>query len=59
MYLHADESIGTLMGSEMTGLSPDEAKGQGWGRALHPEDRERVFQAWHRAAQTREEFSSK
>jgi PAS domain S-box-containing protein len=42
---------------EMAGLSPDEAMGQGWARALHPEDRARVFEEWYRAARTGDEFS--
>jgi len=31
---------------EFTGLSPAEAAGQGWNKALHPEDRERVVGLW-------------
>ena len=27
---------------EYTGQTPDEAKGEGWMKALHPDDRERV-----------------
>lgn len=34
----------------MAGLSPDEAKGDGWHRSLHPEDREAVFHSWQEFA---------
>src|SRR5262249_29607192 len=43
---------------EMAGLTPEEARGQGWARALHPEDRERVFHEWYDAATTGREFAS-
>jgi PAS domain S-box-containing protein len=33
----------------MAGLSPEEAQGQGWSRALHPDDRERIVREWHAA----------
>jgi PAS domain S-box-containing protein len=36
---------------EMAGLSPEEALGQGWARALHPDDKERVFQEWQAAVE--------
>lgn len=39
---------------QIAGLTPEEAAGQGWGRALHPDDRELVFQGWYQAAQNRE-----
>ena len=42
----------------MTGLSPEEARGQGWAAALHPDDRERVFHEWYRAAKARRSFAS-
>ena len=46
--------------SEITGLTAEEAYGQGWGRTLHHEDQERIFSAWDRAAQNctpfREEY---
>lgn len=42
--------------SEITGLTAEEAYGQGWGRTLHPEDQERIFSAWNRAAQNRTAF---
>jgi PAS domain S-box-containing protein len=32
--------------SEMAGLSQTEAEGEGWLRAIHPDDQERVFAAW-------------
>src|SRR5688572_705612 len=41
---------------ELAGLSPAEAAGQGWVSALHPDDRERVFDRWYRAAREGSEF---
>jgi PAS domain S-box-containing protein len=35
---------------ELAGLTEAEALGEGWARALHPEDRERVFTEWYQAA---------
>ena len=35
--------------SEITGLSPSEAYGEGWVKALHPADKKRVFNEWNRA----------
>jgi two-component system, sensor histidine kinase and response regulator len=34
---------------QMSGLSPAEALGEGWVRAIHPEDREYVFREWDRS----------
>lgn len=34
---------------EIAGLSPEEAMGDGWQKALHSEDRQRVFAAWTEA----------
>jgi PAS domain S-box-containing protein len=36
---------------EITGLSLDRANGKGWGNALHPDDRDRVFEEWYQATQ--------
>lgn len=33
-------------GLEILGISASATKGQGWARAIHPDDRERVFEAW-------------
>lgn len=33
-----------------SGLTPDEAKGDGWQRALYPDDQERVFRLWNEYA---------
>ena len=41
---------------EIAGLSPREALGNGWSRAVHPEDREWVSQQWYRAAQQQKQF---
>ena len=41
---------------ELTGLSPEEASGDGWMRALHPDDAERVARAWFEGAQHGEPF---
>lgn len=42
---------------DLAGLTPEEAQGKGWFQALHPEDREEVAEAWHRAAQAGHEFN--
>jgi PAS domain S-box-containing protein len=42
----------------IAGLTPEEAYGRGWCRAIHPEDRERVNREWYEAAQAGQMFSS-
>ncbi len=34
----------------MAGLTPEEAQGEGWAQAIHPDDRERVSEEWYQAA---------
>ncbi|MGB9835014.1 MAG: PAS domain-containing protein, partial [bacterium] len=34
---------------EISGLKPEEAPGEGWLKAVHPEDRERVKEEWKKA----------
>jgi NADH-quinone oxidoreductase subunit I len=36
---------------QITGLQPEEAAGEGWANALHPEDRAQVATIWYEAAQ--------
>ena len=43
---------------EITGLSQEEAMGKGWSKALHPEDRARVYKEWYETAATEKEFAS-
>ncbi len=43
---------------ELAGMSPEQATGTGWTRALHPDDRERVATEWYSAAQFGRRFSS-
>jgi two-component system sensor histidine kinase/response regulator len=43
---------------EIAGLRPEEVYGEGWARALHPEDRDRLFYLWNRAAKERLPFRS-
>ncbi len=43
---------------ELTGLPAEHALGNGWTRALHPDDRERIAAAWSRAAATASPFAS-
>ena len=43
--------------SEITGLSFEEAKGKGWSKALHPDDRANIYQEWYRAAKDGKEFA--
>ncbi len=42
---------------EMAGLTFEEAMGQGWTSALHPEDREHVIRQWYGAAETGSEYT--
>lgn len=44
--------------SEITGLSSDEAYGEGWAKALFPADKERVLNEWHQAVQRDLPFES-
>lgn len=41
---------------EITGLSVDEALGEGWVAALHPDDAARVFRIWTRAVERSRPF---
>ena len=43
---------------QITGLSSEEAFGEGWTKTLHPDDRERVFKEWHSAAREEVPFQS-
>ncbi|HWN42875.1 MAG TPA: PAS domain S-box protein [Thermoanaerobaculia bacterium] len=43
---------------KMAGLSPEEARGEGWVRAIHPDDKERVFHEWSAATQAGRAFTS-
>ncbi|MEA2563887.1 MAG: hypothetical protein QOH06_5391 [Acidobacteriota bacterium] len=42
----------------MAGLTPEEARGQGWAHAIHPDDRDRVFHEWSAATQAGRAFTS-
>jgi PAS domain S-box-containing protein len=42
--------------SEKIGIVPDDWKGDGWSRALHADDLDRVVQAWHAAAPAKHVF---
>lgn len=41
---------------DLTGLKLAEALGEGWGNALHPDDRQRVVEEWARAVQEQRPF---
>ena len=41
---------------EMAGLTPEQAKGMGWVKAIHPQDCDRAIAQWYRTAQTGEPF---
>ena len=42
---------------QMTGLTPSESMGEGWMRALHPEDKAGVVQWWQQCVRERKEYS--
>jgi len=43
---------------QLTGLTEQQALGQGWISALHPEDRQRVVDVWYGAVASKEEFQA-
>jgi PAS domain S-box-containing protein len=43
---------------DITGLTKAESSGDGWVKALHPEDQERVFTIWYQSTQTHTPFRS-
>jgi PAS domain S-box-containing protein len=43
------EILDAPLWTEFTGQTEDEYRGSGWLDALHPEDRERIHEAWRRA----------
>ncbi|MDP3149930.1 MAG: PAS domain S-box protein [Ignavibacteria bacterium] len=44
--------------SSITGLERDEALGDGWLKAVHPEDREKLFNGWKNATHDHQESTS-
>ncbi|MFA7267745.1 MAG: EAL domain-containing protein [Sterolibacterium sp.] len=42
---------------EMAGLSPEQATGQGWMQALHPEDKHLIVATWQEAGSSTREWS--
>lgn len=40
----------------MFGLPHDQAKGHGWSKALHPQDKQAVFEEWQRTAELERDF---
>ncbi|EFH85734.1 PAS domain S-box protein [Ktedonobacter racemifer] len=43
---------------DYTGLTTEEAQGDGWMQCTHPEDRQRVLETWQRAVQTGEPYET-
>ncbi|MCE9584328.1 MAG: CHASE domain-containing protein [Planctomycetes bacterium] len=41
----------------MAGMTPEEARGPGWSKALHPDDAERVQREWYESALAGREFT--
>jgi len=41
---------------EMTGMTADEAIGEGWIKGIYPDDRPRVFEEWHKCVRERRPF---
>lgn len=44
--------------TKITGLSVEDALGEGWAEALYPEDRTRVFRSWGQAVEAGAEFTA-
>lgn len=43
---------------KFSGIPADNAKGDGWTKAIHPDDRERVWTEWQNAISKKKEFKS-
>ncbi|EFH82875.1 PAS domain S-box protein [Ktedonobacter racemifer] len=43
---------------DYTGLTTEEAQGDGWMQCTHPEDRQRVLEVWQRAVETGEPYET-
>ncbi|GHO78211.1 hypothetical protein KSD_59820 [Ktedonobacter sp. SOSP1-85] len=43
---------------DYTGLSTEEAQGEGWMQCTHPQDRQRVLETWQRAVQNGEPYET-
>lgn len=43
---------------EFAGFTAEQALGQGWVNALHPEDKDRLFREWYAAAKSNTDFNS-
>ncbi len=41
---------------EMSGYTREQALGDGWAKAIHPEDRLKVFQAWSKSSRTNQPY---
>ena len=41
----------------IAGMSVEQAMGEGWANALHPDDRDRIFEAWYEFAEGGNEFA--
>ncbi len=43
---------------EIAGITKEQARGEGWAGAIHPEDRKRVLEEWYQAAKDGSRFRS-
>jgi PAS domain S-box-containing protein len=41
---------------QITGLTVEESLGEGWNRAIHPEDRKRIYELWRNTVRQEQEF---
>lgn len=56
--VHGDCLYTNARWCELTGLSPEAAQGKGWIGSLHPDDHDRIFAEWYRAAELNLPFLS-
>ncbi len=45
--------------SRITGLTYEQALGDGWSKAIHPDDYHRVYEEWHAAARQQQRFAGR
>ncbi|MBZ0279145.1 MAG: PAS domain S-box protein [Anaerolineae bacterium] len=55
---NGDSVYSNRMYQDISGLSAQEALGQGWQQAIHPEDRDWLFPAWYQSTQKEEPFNA-